>query len=114
MNIYDATHSLARTIKSSKEYIEYSEKQKQIFGNPKIKEIVLDFRNKAMELQMSQMSGKELEPEKMEEIKKLEEVLMDNPVISEFLMAEMKFSQIMNDIYKILGEAIDLGLAREE
>ena len=108
MNVYDAAHSLARSIKDSNEYKEYIENHKKVFSNPKTKSIIEDFRKKAMEMQMSQMSGQELDPNKAEEMKKLEEILMANPVISEFFSTEMRFGQVMNDIYKILGDSIEI------
>lgn len=108
MNVYDAAHNLARSIKDSNEYKEYMENHKKVLSNPKTKNIIEDFREKVTEMQMSQMSGKELDPSKTEEMEKLEEILMGNPVISEFFSAEMRFGQVMNDIYKILGDSIEI------
>lgn len=108
MNVYDAAHNLARAIKDSNEYKEYIEKHRSVFSNPKTKDIIEDFRKKAMEMQMAQMSGQEIDPSKAEDMKKLEEILLANPVISEFFSSEMKFGQIMNDIYKILGDSIEI------
>ena len=70
--------------------------------------MVEDFRKKALEIQMKQMSGKEINQEEIEKLKKLEEILMLNPTINEFLNAEFRFSQLVQDISKIIGEAIDL------
>ncbi|MCG4586055.1 YlbF family regulator, partial [Anaerosalibacter bizertensis] len=59
MNVYDEAHKLARAIKESDEYNEYFEKQKNVFSDVKNKEMIDDFREKALEVQMEQLSGKE-------------------------------------------------------
>ncbi len=110
MNIYDAAHNLAKAIKNSNEYNEFAGKQKKIASNPKTKEMIEDFRKKAMEVQMQRMSGQEVDSAKEEEIKKLEGIVMADPVIREYFSAEMRFSQVMNDIYKIIGESIESNL----
>ncbi|RKD34607.1 YlbF family regulator [Thermohalobacter berrensis] len=110
MNVYDEAHSLARAIKNSNEYKEYVRRQREVLKNTKLKEMVQDFRSKAMEIQMAQMGGKKVDEEKIEKFKKLEEVVTSNPVINEFFAAEMRFAQMMNDIYKILGDTLDVDL----
>lgn len=108
MNVYDEAHKLARAIKESDEYNEYFEKQKNVFSDVKNKEMIDDFREKALEIQMEQLSGKEVDKEKVEKLQKLEQILMLNPDIKEFFIAEMKFTQLISDVYKILDDVIKL------
>lgn len=108
MNIYDAAHNLSRAIKNSNEYRDFVEKRKLVASNTKAKGMLEDFRSKAMELQMEQMSGKAVDQGKADELKKIELVLMDNPIIREYFNVEMRFSQVMSDVYKIIGESIDV------
>ena len=56
------------------------------------------------------MAGKQPEEATMEKLKKLGEVLQFNPEVSEFFAAEYRFNTMLNDIYKILGDACDLGM----
>lgn len=107
MNIYDEAHKLAKAIKDSAEYREFVEKQKKVYANPSTREMAEDFKKKAMEFQIAKMSGKEIDNKKMEEIKKLEGILMKDPLLSGYFMSEMRLSQIMNDVYKILGETLE-------
>ncbi|MCG4586323.1 YlbF family regulator, partial [Anaerosalibacter bizertensis] len=65
-------------------------------------------REKALEVQMEQLSGKEVDKEKIEKLQKLEQILMLNPDIKEFFIAEMKFTQLISDVYKILDDVIKL------
>lgn len=110
MNVYDVAHNLARAIKNSNEYKDYKEKSKKVFDNPKTREMVEDFRKKAMEIQIAQMNGKKVEEDKINQLKKLQGILVDNPVINDFFTSEMRFTQMMNDIYKIIGESIEADL----
>ena len=106
MNIYDDAHRLARSIKESSEFKEYKEKKEIAFADPKNKEMIEDFQKKAIEVQMAQMSDEKPDKEKIEQVQKLENILMLNPVIKDYLMAEVRFSQIISDVYKILEDAM--------
>ncbi|MTI71217.1 MAG: YlbF family regulator [Firmicutes bacterium] len=108
MNVYDAAHTLSKAIKNSEEYKEFNERQKNVYSNEQTKEMFEDFRKKAMEIQMENMSGNKVSEEKMKEVKKLEEIVMSNSDINKFFKAEMRFTQMMNDVYKIMGESINV------
>ena len=45
----------------------------------------------------------------MEKIQKMGEVLQFNPKITEFFSAEYKFNTLVSDVYKIIGDACDVG-----
>lgn len=107
-NIYDLAHQLKRAIMISNEYKNYAEKKKNLYSNKKNKDMIDDFRKQALELQMKQISGEEIDKEELEKIRNLEDILRLNPTINEFLMAEYRFSQLVQDITKIIGEAIDI------
>lgn len=107
-NVYDQAHKLARTIKSSEEYKTYISKRKIVYSDEKNKKMVEDFQEKIFQIQMNQMSGKEVSQEEIDKISKLEEVLRLNPSINEFFAAQLRFSQLVQDINKIIGEAIDI------
>ncbi|MCF6465655.1 YlbF family regulator [Clostridium sp. Cult2] len=107
-NVYDLAHKLARAIRSSEEYKNYVEKKNIVYADDKNKRMVEDFKKKALQIQVEQMSGKEVKQEEMDKISKLEEVLMLNPTINEFFNAELRFSQLVQDISKIIGDAIDI------
>ena len=108
VNVYDQAHILARAIKNSEEYREYIKKRDIVYANERNKEMVEDFRKKAFEIQMEQLSGKEIEEEEMEKLGKLEDVLMLNPAIKEFFTAELRFSQLVQDVNNIIAKAIDI------
>lgn len=107
-NVYDEAHGLARAIKNSEEYKKYLDTKDLVYSNEKNKEMLVDFREKVMKLQMDQMSGKEVSEEEVKKIGKIEEVLMLNSNIKDFFMAEMRFSQMIQDVNNIIEDAIDI------
>lgn len=107
-NIYNLAHQLANALKNSDEYKNYVEKRNDVYSNAKNKEMVENFKEQAINFQMQQMSGEEVNQEELEKIQKLEEVLKINPTINEFFSAEIRFSQVIQDINNILSEAIDI------
>lgn len=107
-NIYDIAHQLARAIKNSDEYKTFIQKRDIVYSNEKNKEMVENFKKKAMDIQIQKMSGKKVEDEEIEKLQKLEEILRLNPTINDYLIAEFRFSQLVQDISNIIGEAINI------
>lgn len=108
MNVYDEAHRLAKAIKDSEEYKEYIDRHGKIMADERNQKMVDDFREKAMEVQMEQLSGKEVSEKKLEQLRKLQDILMLNPDIKDFFISEMRFSQMITDVYKILDGAINV------
>ena len=108
VNVYDQAHILARAIKNSEEYRTYIKKREIVYANERNKEMVEDFRKKVFHVQMEQLSGKEAKQEEIDKLSKLEDVLMLNPAIKEFFTAELRFSQLVQDVNNIIGEAINV------
>ncbi len=108
MNVYNDAHRLANSIKKSKEYEEYLKNKEKVDSDEKTKKMVDDFRKKLMKTQMEHLSGKEIDEEEAEKLQNLEEVLMLNPIIRDYFMAEIRFSQLISDVYNIIEDAIDI------
>ena len=107
MNVYDQAHSLAAAIKASEEFKQYEEKKQVIDANPQIRDAINDFMKRQMEMQMAQMSGQEVGSDMMQQIQQLSAVLMQDPSAAQYLQCQMRFSMMMADVYKIIGEAAD-------
>lgn len=108
MNVYDSAHQLARVLKQSTEYTEYKNLEKKLKENPSAKEMLDDFRKRQFEVQSAQMMGQKVDEEKVKKLQELQKILMQDPAITEFLHAEYRLTQILADIYKILGDALEL------
>jgi len=108
MNVYDKSHELARALRESEENREFKKIRSAVYGNEKNKELIRDFKTKQFEIQTEQLAGKEPDKVKIEQIQKLYGILTVNPEIGKYFEAEYKLERLVSDIYKILGEAIDI------
>jgi len=112
MNVYDQAHNLARAIKESEEFKQYDYLKKVIDQNAELSKMVKDFQAKQFELQAKQMMGEEMPADMMQSIQELYQIIMTDPTAAQYMQAEMRFSLMMNDVYKILGEVMGLGMAQ--
>lgn len=106
MNIYDEAHDLARAIKSSDEYKNYSKVKKEVSAIPEISDMLVDFQQKQFKLQAAQMAGQEPDADTLNQIQELYQIIIKDPKAMEYLQAEMNFSRTIADVYKILEDAI--------
>lgn len=109
MNVYDQAHSLAKAIRECEEFKQFDEKRKLVEANPQLNDAINDFMQKQFEVQASQMTGKQPEQEAMQQLQQLSTILMQNPVAAQYLQCQMRFSMMMADVYKIVGEVADFG-----
>lgn len=110
MNVYDKAHELARALSNSREYRDYKDSKEKVYLNEKNKKMLKDFKKKQFQMQASYLSGKQPSEEELDKLKKLSELLQYSPDISRFLNSEFRLNQMMSDVYKILGDAIDIDL----
>lgn len=106
--IYDKAHELARDIKTSPEYRDLKAAQDKLAQNSESQKLLQDFHAKQLELQSLQMMGKEIPPEKKDECEKFMDLIRMHPTVSDYLQAEYKMAKIMEDIQRILIDALEL------
>ena len=109
MNVYDSAHGLAQAIKASGEFLEYDALKKQVDANPQLSQMIQDVQKKQFELQAKQMMGEEVDAGAMAQVQQLAAVMMRDPLAMQYMQAQMRFSIMMNDVYKIIGEAVGMG-----
>lgn len=110
MNVYDQAHELANAIKSCQEFKDYEDVKKKVAENPELDKMIKDFQGKQFELQTKQMIGETPDAEFMNQVQEMYQIIMKDPLATDYMQAEMRFSLMMNDVYKILGDA--MGLAK--
>jgi cell fate (sporulation/competence/biofilm development) regulator YlbF (YheA/YmcA/DUF963 family) len=108
MNVYDQAHDLARAIKESGEFAEFDRMRKAIETDKDCSEMLAEFQKLQVELQTAQMTGKQPEADVMNRLQSLSTMLATKPLAAQFLQAEAAFSVMMNDVFKIIGEAVGL------
>lgn len=109
MIVYDKAHELAKEIKQNTDYIEYARLKEIVMADEKNKALLADYKKLQLEAQAMYIAGNEPKEETMEKLKKLGELLAFNSDVTAFFAAEYRLQTMLGDIYKILGEACDLG-----
>lgn len=109
MNVYEEAHNLAKAIKESNEFIQFNELKDKINENPNLSEIVKDYESKQFEMQAKIATGELTAEDAQKEIIGLSQVLMKDPTTAMYLQAQVRFSVMMGDVYKIIGDAIGIG-----
>lgn len=110
VNVYDYAHSLARALKESQENQAFQAAKSRIKGKPAAENMIADFHKRQMELQSQVLQGKQLTAEQQEGLQKLYAVLAQDPDIRDYLAAEQRLGTILGDVYKIIGEAVEMDL----
>jgi len=110
MNVYNEAHNLARAIRESEEFKQYDEIKKKVSENPSLTEMLNDFQNRQFELQAKLMMGEAAQPDANAQIQELYNIMMRDPLSAQYLQCEIRFSMMMNDVYKILGDVMGLSL----
>ncbi len=108
MNPYDYARNLANALKESQEYKEYANIKSEVANIPEVNKMLVDFQQKQYQFQVAQMTGQKPDPAAIKEVQDLLGVLNQNPKAAAYLQAEMKFTQMVAEIYNIIGEAIKL------
>lgn len=108
MNVYDKAQELKHALEESDEVKDYKAAFEKVKSDSTNMNMLEDFRKKQIEIQAEQLSGKKIDDGKMQEVEKLYNIISLNPDISRFLQCEYKFSIMMNDISKIISEAVDI------
>jgi cell fate (sporulation/competence/biofilm development) regulator YlbF (YheA/YmcA/DUF963 family) len=108
VNVYDYAHSLARALKESPEYRAYQSAHVKVKTKPSAEQMVKDFHKKQIELQSLALQGKEPTQAQKDALERLYGVISGDSDVREFLQAEQRLSVILNDVYKILGDALEI------
>jgi cell fate (sporulation/competence/biofilm development) regulator YlbF (YheA/YmcA/DUF963 family) len=110
MQVYDKAHELAAELRKNADYIEYAKLKELVTADAQTKSLLADYKKLQLEAQAGYLTGREPEAETMDKLKKLGEVLAFNKDIAAFFVAEYKFQTLLSDVYRILGDACDMGL----
>ncbi|WP_130863691.1 YlbF family regulator [Bacilliculturomica massiliensis] len=106
VNVHDKAHELARALKESAEYKHYMEIKAEVSQNPELSQMINDFQEKNMAMQTQQMLTGQPPEDMLSQVQSLYQILMADPAAARYLQAEIAFTQIVADVYGILGEVI--------
>ena len=111
MNVYDQVHVLAAVLKRCVEYKEFCRTRDEAFKNEQYMKLIQNFKKKQFQANAATLAGEKVDEGVIEELKRMTNVMQFNREIGEFMSAEYRMNQMMNDVFKILGEAVDLDLS---
>lgn len=106
MSVHDSAHELARALGSSDEYQSFVKIKQQIKQDESNTKMLADFQMKQFEVQQYQLMGQEVSADKQQELERMYSLLSLNPTIKEYLEAEFRFNRLINDVQKILADAV--------
>ena len=105
MNIQEATQQFAADIKNTEAYIEYRKCLNIIKQDVVLYEKTNEYRLKSFELQTLEHTH-----DLLDQIDRLEqeyETIIDNPIVSDFLRAEIAFCRMMQEINNTITTFLD-------
>lgn len=103
--IDSAVAELIAAIRESEQYLEYQREKEKINRFPELKRQVTEYRLKNYRLQ-SMTNDKELF-HKIEEFEQENETFRENPIVADFLAAELDFCRMMQSVNIRITEALD-------
>jgi len=80
--------------------------KKRVSENEDLSEMINDFQEKNMAMQTQQMLDGTPTEELISQVQSLYQIVMADPLAAQYIQAEIAFTQVVSDIYGILGEVI--------
>ena len=111
MNVYDSARALAGEMKNSEQYRTYAQAREKAMASSATRAMVDEYHKLQVQAQAGIMSGKKDE-ELMRKLQKLGELLQMDRDASAFLIAEYRLNTMLSDVFKILGEAVDIDFGK--
>lgn len=102
MNIYDDINRLEATLRTTSEMQDVKQAIEAVKSDEEAKNLFESFRKIQMTLQEKQVKGEEIAGEELEYAQKTAQLAQSNEKIMAMLEAEMKLSQLIEEINRIL------------
>ncbi len=106
-NVYDIARELVHSLKECDQYKNYKAAKAKVDANEDLTKMINDFTEKGIELQTLSMTGQTPDEETLTKYQQLYGVVMSDPSAAEYLNAQMMISQIVSEIYQMIGEALN-------
>lgn len=110
MTPYDQAHALARSLKESDEYREFSRLKEIAYEDATNKALLDEYKKLQFRLQAKMASGESLPDEDMQRLQQIGTLLQFNPDVANYLLAEFRFQRLLTDVFKILADVAGVDL----
>ena len=116
MNPYDQAHALARALKESEEYREYTRLKEIAYDDGTNKALLDEYKRLQFRMQAKLAAGESMPEEDFQRLQQIGALLQFNPDVSAYLMAEFRFQRMLSDIFKILADVagVDLDMLAQQ
>lgn len=108
--ILNETKAFAAKLKKSEAYVDYLNYKSFIDRQPELKEKVQAFRRKSFEIQAGHNYGYFNAYENLISLKHDNEDLLAEPIVKEFLEAELKVSKLLSQVLSTFAEEVEFDL----
>lgn len=106
VNIYDDMNKLESTLRKTDEYLAVKTAMDEVKGDEHASVLFESFREIQMELQQKQMAGEEIPGEELEHAQKTAQLAQEDPKIMAMLTAEMKLSELIEEVNRVVLKPI--------
>lgn len=110
MNPYDQAHALAKSLKESEEYREYSRLREIAYESDTNRALLDEYKKLQFRLQAKMAAGEVMPEEDFQRLQQIGTLLQFNQDVSAYLMAEFRFQRMLSDIFKILADVAGVDL----
>ena len=93
-NVNQAVEQMVQAIRNTDAYLEYQKQLARVKEQPELKRQIDEFRTRNFELQTS----KDTSFDKLDQFTRENEAFRENPLVSDFLAAELAFCRMMQEI----------------
>lgn len=104
--VLEKARELGEAIANSKELKEMHLAEVAMLQNEEAKKILDEFQEKQRVFQKLQAAGNKLTESQKKEVTALEEKMVNNPLINNFLKKQQNFEKVLDELNKIIEEAI--------
>ncbi|WP_153721002.1 YlbF family regulator [Sporosarcina cascadiensis] len=102
VNIYDDMNKLESTLRKTDQYVEVKAAMEDVKSDEEARVLFESFREIQMNLQQKQMAGEEIAGEELEHAQKTAQLAQENPKIMAMLTAEMKLSELIEEVNRVV------------
>jgi cell fate (sporulation/competence/biofilm development) regulator YlbF (YheA/YmcA/DUF963 family) len=82
--------------------------RKEVEQDADVSQMLGELQKLQIELQTAQMTGNQPDADMMSRMQSLSTMLATKPLAAKFMQTEAAFSVMMNDVFRIIGEAVGL------
>ncbi|NMB12987.1 MAG: hypothetical protein GX977_11995 [Firmicutes bacterium] len=114
MSVKKKAYELAKAVAESPEYLRLKEAETVVNERQAARLMLQDTQEKQAKLREKYAAGEKITDAELEDLQKTMELVSFNPYIRELLEAEYAFTELMAEVWQIIGEAVGLDMPKAE